>query len=178
MVRVADSAAVVAGVKVTLIVQLAPAARVAGDKGQVFVSEKSDPLAPEKEILVIVKATFAPLVRVTVWAVLLVLTVWLPKANDVGATVTAPTAEAGENLETKASCTPPKVFWKAVLEVGNVAEEEPVPPVRYILGGEAVSRAIPAPSVLPSPPQNVENTSEVPVGLNTVTKAFWPWGFA
>src|SRR6267143_1162160 len=103
MVREADSAAVVAGVKVTLIVQLAPAARVAGDKGQVFVSEKSDPLAPEKEILVIVKATFAPLVRVTVWAALVVLTVWLPNASDVGATETPPAAEAEESLVTKAS---------------------------------------------------------------------------
>src|SRR5882762_8711711 len=118
MVREADSAAVVVGVKVTLIVQLAPAARVAGDNGQVFVSEKSVPLAPEKAILEIVRATFAPFVRVTVWAVLVVLTVWLPNASDVGAAVTAPATEAGENLVTNASCMPPRVFWKALLEVG------------------------------------------------------------
>src|SRR6266849_8666602 len=97
MVRVPDSPAAVVGVKVTLRVQLAPAARVA-DTGQVFVSEKSDPLAPEKAILEIVRATFAPFVRVTVWAALVVLTVWLPKASDAGATETAPATEAGVNL--------------------------------------------------------------------------------
>jgi len=131
-VRVADSAAVVVGVKATLRVQLAPAARVAGDRGQVFVSEKSDPLAPEKAILEIVRATFAPFVSVTVWAVLLMLTVWLPNASVVGAAETVPVTEAGENLVTKPSCTPPKVFWKAVVEMLDEKEKvvEPVPPVK------------------------------------------------
>jgi hypothetical protein len=121
MVSVADSAVVVLGVKVTLRVQLAPAARVAGLTGHavapVLVSAKSDALTPANEILLIVRATFAPLVRVTVWAALVVLTVWLPKVSDVGAAETAPATEAGENLVIKASSTPPKVFWKAVAEV-------------------------------------------------------------
>src|ERR1700694_725414 len=155
MVSVADSAAVVAGMKVTLTVQLAPAARVAWLIGHavapVLVSAKSDALAPTNEILLIVRATFAPLVRVTVLGALVVLTTWLPKGSDAGATETAPATEAGENLVTKASVPPPKIFWKAVTEVVN-AMEEVVPPAIYILGGEAVSRAIPDPSSLPVPP--------------------------
>src|ERR1700693_4428065 len=149
MVSVADSAAVVVGVKVTLRVQFAPAARVAGLIGHavapVLVSVKSDALAPANEILLIVRATFAPLVRVTVLGALMVLTAWLPKGSDAGATETVPATEAAENLVTKASSKPlppPMVIWKGVLEVGKSLEL--VPPVRYTLGGEEVSRAIPA----------------------------------
>src|ERR1700694_2222853 len=121
MVSVADSAAVVVGVKVTLRVQLAPAARVAGLIGHavapVLVSAKSDALAPANEILLIVRATFAPLVRVTVLGAPVVLTAWLPKGSEAGATETAPATEAAENLVTKASVPPPKVLWKAAAEV-------------------------------------------------------------
>ena len=56
------------GLKVTLMVQLAPAA---SELPQVVVSAKS-PLIP---ILVIVKLTVPELVRVADWAVLVVLTV-------------------------------------------------------------------------------------------------------
>src|SRR5882762_8869560 len=130
MTRGADSAAVGVGVKVTLIVQLAPAARVPGGR-QVFVSEKSDPFVPVKEILEIVRATFAPLVRVTVWAVLVVLTVWLPKASDPGETETAPTADAEENFATNASCGPLSVFWNANAEgTYGVEGVDDVSPVR------------------------------------------------
>lgn len=37
------------------------------------------------------------------------------------------------------------------------------------MGGEAVSRAIPKPISVASPPQNVENTNVLPVGLSTET---------
>src|SRR6202007_1156019 len=65
------------GVKVTLMVQFAPAAR---ELPQLSVSEKS-PLA---EILVIVKVAVPVLVSVTAFAALLVPTVWLAKVSEVG----------------------------------------------------------------------------------------------
>ncbi len=68
-------------------------------------------------MLLIVKAEFVPFVRVTVCAVLVVLTVWLPKVSDPGARETLPAEEAGENLTTKASFEAFRFFWKAVAEV-------------------------------------------------------------
>ena len=61
-VRVADLAPEAVGVKVTLIAQLAPAARLLP---QVVVCEKSPPLEPVNVMLVIVKAVVPLLVSVT-----------------------------------------------------------------------------------------------------------------
>jgi hypothetical protein len=62
IVTAADSAPIKEGVKVTLIVQLLPAAT---ELPQVLVLEKSPLLAPVTEMLVKVKLTLPVLVRVT-----------------------------------------------------------------------------------------------------------------
>jgi hypothetical protein len=76
------------GVKVTLIMQFAPAASVAGLIGQavapVLVAAKS----PEAAIVLIVRAAVPVFVNVTVCAVLVVLSTWLPKDRVVGANPT------------------------------------------------------------------------------------------
>src|SRR5258708_1637278 len=71
MLRLALREPVAAGVKVTLIVQLAAAATLVP---QVFVCTKSLLCAPVTVMLVIVKLAFPVLVRVTVCAVLVVPT--------------------------------------------------------------------------------------------------------
>lgn len=58
-------APVAVGLKVTLIVQFAPPARVAGLMGQVLVWAKSPGLVPLSEMLLMVSAAFPLLVSVT-----------------------------------------------------------------------------------------------------------------
>src|SRR5437588_2072350 len=65
---------VAVGVKVTLMVQEAPAARVLEPLGQVLVWAKSPLLVPVKPMLLIVRAALPLLVNVTAWAELVVLT--------------------------------------------------------------------------------------------------------
>jgi hypothetical protein len=72
------------GVKVTLMVQLLPAASVLGLLGQVLVWAKSPALVPVRVMLVMVRAAVPLLVRVTVLAALVVLMTWFPKARLVG----------------------------------------------------------------------------------------------
>jgi hypothetical protein len=74
-----------AGVKVTLIVQLPPAATLAP---QVLVWTKSPGLAPERAMLEIVKAAEPVLFSVTAWAVLVVPTDWLAKVRLLGERLT------------------------------------------------------------------------------------------
>jgi hypothetical protein len=57
------------GLKVTLMLQLALAARLAG---QVLVSAKSPALVPVTPMLLMLRDAFPLLVRVTVWAALVV----------------------------------------------------------------------------------------------------------
>ena len=70
------------GVNFTLIVQLAPAAT---ELPHVLVCAKSLALVPVSARLVMFKAALPVLVSVTVWAVLVVLIVWFPKARLPGA---------------------------------------------------------------------------------------------
>src|SRR5580704_3763019 len=63
--RFADSAAWVVGVKVTLMVQLAPAARVPLGEPQVFVCEKSEAFVPVNEMVMVVRDPVPLLVKVT-----------------------------------------------------------------------------------------------------------------
>jgi hypothetical protein len=72
---------VAAGLKVTLMVQLAPAATL---DPQLFVSAKSLELAPESAMLLRLKSAFPELVKVTTWAAVAVPTAWLAKARLVG----------------------------------------------------------------------------------------------
>jgi len=74
------------GLNVTLMVQWA---RATTDLPQVLVCAKSLPFIPLTARLVILKAAVPVLVRVTVRAVLVVLTDWLPKARLVGERLTA-----------------------------------------------------------------------------------------
>src|SRR6266550_3289655 len=77
------------GVKVALIVQLAPTATVFGLSGQVLVWAKSPALVPPTATLLIVRAAVPLLVTVTVCAPLVVLTAWLPKGTLVRLRLTA-----------------------------------------------------------------------------------------
>jgi hypothetical protein len=67
-----------AGVKVTLIVQLPPAATLAP---QLLLCAKSMGFAPVSAIPLILKAPLPVLLKVTVWAALVAPTAWLPKAR-------------------------------------------------------------------------------------------------
>src|SRR2546425_8303755 len=72
------------GVKVTEIVQLAPAASVLGLSGQVFVWAKSLAFAPLTATVLIVSAAVPELVSVTFCAALVVPTACCPKLRLVG----------------------------------------------------------------------------------------------
>jgi hypothetical protein len=89
-----DRLPVLVGLKITLIVQLAFAAR---DEGQVLVSEKSAVLVLAILMLVIDKDAFPVFVSVTTCEVLAMPTCWLPKLTLVGDKLT--TAWAERNVE-------------------------------------------------------------------------------
>src|SRR5712691_12342229 len=76
------------GANVTLIVQFAPAARVAGLIGQATTPVLDSAKSPEAAIELIVTALAPVLVRVTVFAALVVVSSWPPKARLVGASPT------------------------------------------------------------------------------------------
>ena len=88
-----------AGVKVTLILQLAPAATL---DPQLFVSAKSLGFVPAIEIAVILKAALPELLNVTVWAELVVATVWLAKVRLDGERL-ATGAGSGSEVEPEAA---------------------------------------------------------------------------
>jgi hypothetical protein len=73
------------GLKVTLIVQLAPVATL---DPQLLAREKSPASPPERTTLVTLRAAVPVLVRVIVLAALVVATVWLPNVIPVGERVT------------------------------------------------------------------------------------------
>jgi hypothetical protein len=89
MLRVAERAPFADGVKVTLMMQLAVAARVLGLSGQVEVSAKSAAFAPFTVMPLIVSAAAPLFVRVIVCAELVAPIFWLPKLSEVGLSVTA-----------------------------------------------------------------------------------------
>ena len=75
---------VVAGLNVTLIVQVAPLARPAPPIGQVVVWANCPAFPPLRVMLDISRGTLSGLFTVTILAVLPVLINWLPKFSDVG----------------------------------------------------------------------------------------------
>lgn len=81
--------AATAGVNVTLIVQLAPAARVFEPVGQVFVCAKLAEFAPVIVMPLMLSAALPLLVRVMLFAGLVLPTLTLPKLRLVGLSVTA-----------------------------------------------------------------------------------------
>src|SRR5438046_8535940 len=80
-VKVEMRAPVAAGVKVTLMVQVALAAKGEGLRGQLLVCPKSPGLVPVKSMLVIVNAVPLGLESVTAWAAPVVPTFWFPKSG-------------------------------------------------------------------------------------------------
>src|SRR5207244_627161 len=76
------------GVKVTLMVQFPPAAKVAGLVGQALAPVLVAAKSPEAANEVIVKAAVPVFVSVTVIAVLVVASSWFPKPRLVGANPT------------------------------------------------------------------------------------------
>src|SRR5205807_2426057 len=76
------------GVKVTLMVQFAPAGKVAGLVGQALAPVLVAAKSPEAANELIVKAAAPVFVSVTVIAVLVVASSWLPKSRPVGANPT------------------------------------------------------------------------------------------
>src|SRR5207248_1749827 len=77
------------GVKVTLIEQLAPAAKVRSEERRAGTEGRAAGTSPEAEKEVIVKAAVPVLVSVTVTDALMVARGWLPKPRLVGANPTA-----------------------------------------------------------------------------------------
>lgn len=97
--RVAVSAPATLGLKTMLMVQLAPAARL---EPQVVADwEKSPAFVPANFVLMLLRAVEVPFVRVTIWAVLVVPSVTVPKSSEVGDTNTV-AKTPGESLATKA----------------------------------------------------------------------------
>jgi hypothetical protein len=84
-----------AGVNVTLIVQLAPAAT---ELPQAFVWAKSPALVPVTVMPAILNAALPVLVSVTVRAALVVLIVWFPKARLPGAMLATGAAAGGGSI--------------------------------------------------------------------------------
>src|SRR5437588_558795 len=76
------------GLKVTLMVQFPPAAKVAGLVGQALAPVLVAAKSPEAANELIVKPAVSVFVSVTVIAVLVVVSSWLPKARLVGANPT------------------------------------------------------------------------------------------
>src|SRR5438552_1226662 len=76
------------GVKVTLMVQFAPAAKVAGLVGQALAPVLVAAKSPEAANEMMVEETAAVQVRVTVVCGLVVASGWLPKSRLVGANPT------------------------------------------------------------------------------------------
>ena len=89
-IRVADLAPLVAVVKVKLMVHDAPAVTVVP---QVLVWMKEAWSVPLMTMLVMIKDAEPVLVRVTIWAGLVVLMSWLPKESDEGDMSTVGAAE-------------------------------------------------------------------------------------
>ena len=85
-----------------LKVQLAPAARL--DAQVVADCEKSREFVPANFVLMLLRVVCVPLVRVTIWAVLAVPRVIVPKSSEVGDTNTV-AKTPGESLATKAFST-------------------------------------------------------------------------
>src|SRR5437660_901588 len=88
MVTLALREPVAVGVKVTLMVQEAPAASALQLLGDLLVWAKSPALVPVRAMLLMVRAALPLLVSVTAWAALVVLTCWLPKLRLVGLKLT------------------------------------------------------------------------------------------
>src|SRR3954447_18671093 len=89
IVTAAERAPVADGVNVTETVQGAFAASRDGGAGQVFVWAKSPAFVPPTRIEPMASGAVPLFVTVTVWAALVVPTVWPPKVRFVGAGVTA-----------------------------------------------------------------------------------------
>lgn len=87
MLSVADSAALIAGVNVTLTVQFELAA---SDVPHLLTAVKSDAFGPATPTEVMVRTVVLLFVSVTVWAGLVAFMFTFPKAIEVGATVTEP----------------------------------------------------------------------------------------
>ena len=85
MVTVADLAPLVVGVKVRLMLQVAPPATV---EPQVLVWLNELLSVPLRAMLVMLSDTVLVLVRVTVWVALVLLICWLPKATAEDDSVT------------------------------------------------------------------------------------------
>ena len=86
ILRAAVAAPVAEGSKVTLMVQLAPAAT---ELPQVLVSAKLLPFVPERAMLEMLKAPLPELVKATTCAALVLPTATFPKAKLAGERLTA-----------------------------------------------------------------------------------------
>lgn len=101
IVKVADRLPTWMGLKVTLIVQFAPAAT---EMPQVLVSLKSPPSAPLTLTLLMVSASVPVFESVMVWAGLTLPTAWLPKYRRPGERFAAAPAPVPVRLT---DCVPP-----------------------------------------------------------------------
>jgi hypothetical protein len=122
--KVAVAAAAAVGVNVTLMVQAAPAARVVP---QVVVSANKDADVPPMETAMAFKGEVVLLLRVTIFAGLVVLMDWLPKATvagvrnmPVGGAVPVPVSETVCGLLGSLSPMVSAAFSVAVVEAVKI----------------------------------------------------------
>jgi hypothetical protein len=122
--KVAVAAAAAVGVNVTLMVQAAPAARVVP---QVVVSANNDADVPPMETAMALKGEVVLLLRVTIFAGLVVLMDWLPKATvagvrniPVGGVVPVPVSAIVCGLLGSLSTTVSAAFSVAVVEAVKI----------------------------------------------------------
>ena len=115
-ISVPARAPVAAEVKVTAIVQLAPAATALP---QAFVWAKSPALVPVTVMLAILNAALPVLVSVTVWAALVVLIVWFPKERLLGAMLATGAGAGGGSI---APAPPPQATCHAAARITDRAK--------------------------------------------------------
>ena len=116
MLRVAACVPLPAGVKVTLIEQLAPAGTL---PTQLSVSAKSEASVPLNAMPVVLSAVDWLFVNVTVWGVPVVPTIWPVNVKLAGTTTTSSYSSAVANTELDLGSKPPAT--RTVAEFSNVA---------------------------------------------------------
>src|SRR5438874_444914 len=158
------------GVKVTLIVQLPPAATLAP---QLLVCPKSPGLVPVKPMLVMVNAAPLGFESVTALAALVAPTFWLPNVSEVGerrgGAIPVPDTTAVCGLLLALSVTV-KIALRVPVAVGvkvTLMVHFPSPRTADVLGGQLLV-CPKSPGLVPVKPMLVM-VNAVPLGFESVT---------
>src|SRR5437868_4633752 len=144
------------GVKVTLMVQLAPAAKVAGLMGQAFAPVLVAAKSPDAANELIVKAAAPVFVSVTVIGALMVASNWLPKSRLVGANPTpgpVPFPLRGSICGLPPALSPSDKIGRAACRAGGVKVTVVVELARAAKGAGLMGQALVPVLVAGKPPQ-------------------------